>query len=196
MSETQIPGKRGPKGGTCGGCGRQVGALSVHERYCLYVNHAALAAQTEAMTIRAGAHAMPAESLRAAQRFQNGVTDLGVARVLLGLERGIRPYRNTRGRWYAPTGSPMSGMSGHLLSSAIIEMIRTGLVRHYRNREGDHLLPAPVHYLDHTDGRAHSACLFVGEDMGPMRAQLVDRLDLVDCLACESAIATGSPRKL
>jgi hypothetical protein len=200
MTETRVPAKRGPKGGTCGGCGREVGALANHQRYCLQVDHATLNARTESLTIRAGAHARPPEGLRAAQRFQNGVTDLDVARALFGLEQGTRPYRNTMGRWFAPTGSPMSGINapgrGRMLSSVVNEMIRTGLVRHYRNREGDHLLPAPVHYLDRTDGTMHSACLFVGEDMGPMRARLVDRLDLVDCLACEAAIATGSPRKL
>lgn len=142
--------------------------------------------------IRAAAHSAHESVLRAAQRWQEGVTDEAAARVLLALEYyRIRPYRNAAGRWYAPSGSALAGLNRGL-GPVVGEMIRTGLVRHWIDREGDHLIPAPVHYrVDR-----HSACLFVGEDMGPMRARLVDRLDLVDCLACESAIATGSPRKL
>jgi hypothetical protein len=149
---------------------------------------------------RAAAHTMDESVLRTAQRFQHGVTDLQVARVMYALERGTRPYRNRVGRWYAPTGSPISGMGANL-SSIIGEMVRTGLVRHWKDREGDHLIPAPVHYrVRDTDYpgliQAHSACLFVGEDMGPMRSRLTDRLDLTDCLACESVVATGHVRRL
>jgi hypothetical protein len=148
----------------------------------------------EASIARAGAHAAAEYVLRVAQRFQHGVTDLDVARVMRAIEVGHRPYMNMGHRWFMPSGFAPAGM-GWKLSTIINEMIRTGLVRHYRDREGDHLIPAPVHYRNH-ENRGVSACLFVGEDMGPMRARLVDRLDLVDCLACEQAIATGQPRGL
>lgn len=151
---------------------------------------------------RAAAHIRPVSALRVAQRWQDkACTDEATARVLLALEYyGTRPYRNMAGRWFPPTGSSLTGL-GRNLSTVINELIRTGLVRHWRDREGDHLIPAPVHLLQRTVQGAglivqHSACLFVGEDMGPMRARLVDRLDLVDCLACERAVATGSARKL
>lgn len=143
---------------------------------------------------RAGAHAAAAAVLRAAQCFHHGVTDLDVARVMRAIEMGHRPYRNHIGRWFMPSGTPAQAINFRM-SHVINEMVRTGLLRHYVDREGDHFLPAPVHYRNPQD-RNLSACLFVGEDMGPMRARLVDRLDLVDCLACERAIATGTTRGL
>lgn len=152
--------------------------------------------------MRAAAHSADPEVLRMAQRWQDSrVTDLAVARVFLALEMNrVRPYRNTAGRWYAPTGSSLMAMNP-ILSTVLNEMIRTGLLRHWRDRDGDHLIPAPVHYLQRTVQGAgmvvhHSACLFVGEDLGPMRARRVSRLDLVDCLSCEQAIATGQPPRL
>lgn len=145
---------------------------------------------------RAAAHAAHESVLRTAQRWTDRtVTDEGVARVFLALEYyGTKPYRNTQGRWYAPTGTSLSGL-GNNLSAVIREMIRTGLVRHWRDREGDHLIPAPVH-LRALRSHNYSACLFVGEDMGPMRSRLVDDLDLVDCLACLDAVSTGTVRGL
>ena len=154
----------------------------------------------ERFAIRAGAHAAHESTLRVAQRWQNGVNDLKVARVMLALEyHHVRPYRNRLGRWYAPTGSPLAG--GVWISPVVAEMIRTGLLRCWHNRDGDHLIPAPVHYRSRSVSWAgvetqHSACLFVGEDMGPMRSRLVDRFDLVDCLACETAVASGNVPRL
>lgn len=155
----------------------------------------------ERHAIRAGAHAVDESVLRTAQRWHHGVTDLAVARVMLALEyHHVRPYRSRLGRWLVPAGSPLAGHTFNL-SPVIGEMVRTGLVRHWQDRNGDHLIPAPVHLL----GRSmvfpgliatHSACLFVGEDMGPMRSRLVEDLSLVDCLACESAVATGSIPRL
>jgi hypothetical protein len=149
-------------------------------------------AAEEAAIIRAAAHSAAPATLRAPQRFCSGVTDLDLARVMRALESGIRPYRNKGGRWFMPSGTAPTGL-GYKLSTIVNEMIRTGLVRHYRTREGDFLLPAPVHYRNHED-RGLSACLFVGEDMGPMRARLVDRLDLVDCGDCERVVSTGEIR--
>lgn len=115
--------------------------------------------------------------LTPSQRFHNGVTEEDVARLLFHLERGVRLYRNRLGRWLAPTGSPL----GRYISVAVLEAIRTGLVRHYRDREGDHLIPAPVH-LKGEDG--YSLCHFIGEDMGPMRARIVTDLAIADCSCC------------
>lgn len=153
-----------------------------------------LTPKDEADTVRAAAHAAAESTLRAAQRFQHGVTDLEVARVMQAIELGHHPYRNRGNRWFMPAGTPTEGLN-YKMSQIINEMIRTGLARHYRDREGNHLIPAPVHYRN-PDNHNLSACLFTGEDMGPMRSRLVDRLDLVDCLACEQAIATGKPRGL
>jgi hypothetical protein len=157
----------------------------------------------QAAATRAAAHSAPTGSLRIAQRWHDPhVTDENVARVMLALEYyRVRPYRNTAGRWYAPAGSSLTGL-GPNLSTVIGEMVRTGLVRHWRDRDGDHLIPAPVHYLERTVSplggvvSVHSVCLFVGEDMGPMRARLVERLELVDCLACCEIVANGAVRGL
>jgi hypothetical protein len=157
----------------------------------------------QAYAVRAAAHVADETTLRVAQRWSTrAVTDMATARVMLALEYyRVRPYRNRTGRWYAPTGSPLTGM-GPDLSTVINELVRTGLIRDWRDREGDHLIPAPVHYRARTVSPGggvvlqHSACLFTGEDMGPMRARLVDRLDLVDCLACCETVATGNIRGL
>jgi hypothetical protein len=151
--------------------------------------------QTDAFEIRAAAHAKAPAVLRPAQVWREGVTDEGVAAVLLALERGVVFYRNAVGRWLFPLGAPVPRASmGRDLSTVINEMIRTGLVRHYVHKHGivtsDYLIPAPVHYRG-LDGQ--SSCLFTGENLGAMRSRLVDDLTLVDCLACEQAIARGYP---
>ncbi|MET0415988.1 MAG: hypothetical protein ABW022_08210 [Actinoplanes sp.] len=131
--------------------------------------------EREAILIeRAGTLAMPEAALRSAQRFHGGVTDLDAARVMRAIEAGTVLYQNRLGRWCAPAGSPLP--NGRT-SSTVHEMIRTGLLRHFR----DHLIPAPVH-LD--SGDHVSTCLFVGEDLGPMRARLTKDVDLVDCQNC------------
>jgi len=141
----------------------------------------------DALIERASAHCFSREFLRPAQRLQHGVTELDVARVMHELERGVRLHLSRLGRWSAPAGSRM----GNKTSPAVQEMIRTGLVRHYRDHEGDHLIPAKVH-LDLGDHQ--SACHFIGEDMGPMRARLSENLDLVCCLECQDTVAYGGAR--
>jgi len=129
---------------------------------------------------------------RAAQRFQNGVTNLDVAIVFYAIEAdGMMPRRLRSGRW-------VSGPHGriptrHDLSAVVNEMIRTGLLRHVVERDEDYLVPALVHLMD---GSRRSACLFTGEDLGPMRSRLISDLTLVDCLECEAAVARGGPRGL
>lgn len=155
--------------------------------------------QTEAFEIRAVAHVRPDADLRAAQRWQHGVRDESVAAVMYAIERGTVFYRNRAGRWSAPTGTPVHSRTlGRDLSTVINEMIRTGLVRHLARRHGmvtfDYLIPALVHLR--MDGQ--SACLFTGEDIGPMRARLVDgdHFSLIDCLLCEQVVASGHARGL
>jgi hypothetical protein len=156
--------------------------------------------ELDSYVIRAAAHARADAALRFAQRFQKGVTDLDASHVMKALESGAQPSRSSIGRWSLDVG----GGIGWKVSTVVNEMIRTGLVRHIVYREGpsglvsDVLIPALVHYniRDTVTGLSRSACLFVGEDLGPMRARLVDDLALVDCLQCESVIATGNVRKL
>lgn len=144
--------------------------------------------------MRAAAHAIAEANLRSAQRWQNRVTDLDVAAVLYMLEAGPGegPYRIKSGRWVMQHGVKVIGLV-HDLSTVINEMIRTGLVRHVIDHEVDYLVPALVH-LCGRDG--YSACHFTGEDLGPMRARLVNDLALVDCLECEAAVARGHARGL
>lgn len=139
----------------------------------------------EALIERAGTHAQPEDTLRPAQRLQMGVTELDVARVMHELERGVRLHRSRLGRWAAPAGSRL----GNKASPTVQEIIRTGLVRHWIDRDGDHLIPAPVH-LDLGDRQ--SACHFIGEDLGPMRFRLSADIDLVDCRDCQQAVLEGS----
>jgi hypothetical protein len=150
---------------------------------------------TEAFEIVAAAHAAAPAVLRAAQRWQDHVKDEDVALAMYAIERGTRLYRNRAGRWIPPVGSPL-GRGGHAHVNRVInEMIRTGLLRHVIKHEPeavDYLVPALVHYR--LDGM--SACLFSGEDLGPMRSRLVDRLDLVDCLQCVDMVAHGAVRGL
>lgn len=167
-----------PRPGTCTKCGRETGALAVHERHCRPVQ------LDQRLIERAGTHAVPTDQLRPAQRFQMGVTELDVARVMHELERGVRLHRSRLGRWAGLAGSRL----GNKASPAVQEMIRTGLVRHVIDREGDHLIPARVH-LDLGDRQ--SVCHFVGEDLGPMRSRLTKDLGLFDCPACEDAVLHG-----
>jgi hypothetical protein len=148
--------------------------------------------RTNRFMIRATAHAL-AEP-RSAQRWQNRVTDLDVAGVLFAIEaEGIQPNRIKSGRWVSGRNLIVTT---HDLSTVISEMIRTGLLRHLMDRgpagTEHHLIPARVHLKD----GQWSACRFTGEDLGPMRARLVDDLALVDCLECEQAVARGHARGL
>jgi hypothetical protein len=153
-------------------------------------------AENRAIT-RAGAHAAAEMVLRPVQRFMYEVTDLQVARVMRALESGAEFTYCGGPSWMAPLGHPLDSPEWRRrLKRVIPEMIRTGLVRHYRTPlGGNHLIPSPVHARN-LDDRNLSACLFVGEDRGPMRSRLVDDLLDVDCLACERAIATGKVRGL
>jgi hypothetical protein len=188
----------------CPHCHRPFATLRNHVQLCL-ANTGPDWSEVEAEQAymdRAAAHASYT-SLRAAQRFQHGVTDTDVTVVMYALERGTPVIRNRAGRWIAPAGSPIGShwRPGRNLSVVINEMIRTGLLRHVVDRtldtEVDHLVPALVHLRDVTvTGEAQSACLFTGEDMGPMRARLVDSLAIVDCLSCEAVVATGYARGL
>ena len=140
--------------------------------------------------IRASAHAEDRRRLRTAQRFQRGVTNLDVAVTFAQLEKGVPfTYHPATRRWTCPG---IYGSSDRL-TTIVAEMIRTGLLRQYEDETGWHLIPALTHYRG-PDG--NSACLFAGEDMGAMRSRLVDRMDLVDCLQCEAAVAQGQARGL
>lgn len=160
-------------GAVCEKCGRETGALVRHQRHCT-----AASVRIE----RSGCHAQPESTLRPAQRLLGGVTELDVARVMHGLESGVRLYLTPGGRWCAPTDTNLTYLSR--LSPTVKEMIRTGLVRHWRDRNGDHLATAKVHLLG-PDGL--SACHFAGETLGPMRSRLSRDMTVVDCLDCEQA---------
>lgn len=182
MSETP-----GPKSGTCPRCHRPTGGIKTHARFCLAPEPTPA---DQRAILRAGAHAAAETVLRPAQRFLYGVTDLDVTRVMHKLEQGTHLTLDGMGRWRASSGSAPERLGARTLSTVVQEMIRTGLVRHWRDREGDRLIPAKVH-LRNSEHRTTSACLFTGENMGPMRSRLVDDLVLVDCLDCEQAVATG-----
>jgi len=152
--------------------------------------------------VRAAAHSIPYHRLRLQQRWQRGVTDEVVAMVMFALEDGAAVRRTFTGRWTPDTRTmPWPIEPSRLwrpnLTAVIDEMIRTGLMRHVvvreQGNEVDYLIPAPVHLMSEA---GLSACLFVGEDMGPMRSRLVRDLTLVDCLDCEATVARGHARGL
>lgn len=132
---------------------------------------------------RAGAHAQPGVTLRPDQRFTRGVTSLSVARVMYGLETGVQLYLTPTGRWFVPGHSVAMNRLGFRLTEVVQEMIRTGLLRYWHDRNGHHLVAAKVHLL--SDGGV-SACHFAGEGVGAMRARLIADPALVDCLDCVS----------
>lgn len=128
---------------------------------------------------RAGMHAAPEGGLRPSQRFQGGVTDTHVAHVMYLVETGVEIHLNRARRWNGPRGLMLG--SALTFSAAVTEMIRTGLLRFWADRSGDHLIPAPVHLIGDD---LRSACHFVGETMGPMRSRLTADRSLVDCRGC------------
>jgi hypothetical protein len=127
---------------------------------------------------RAGAHAVPEDLLTPGARWAHGVDDLFVARLILALERGAEMHMAGNGRWYAPEGS---GLNGTFLSTAIREMIRTGLVVHHHTGA---LIPAPVHFAAWNATRWVSACRVVGEARGPKRVRIHQDKTLIDCRSC------------
>lgn len=138
---------------------------------------AAHAATRGDLAERAAAHCRQ-RLTRRAQHFQNAVTEVETVTVMFAIEAGydfVYGVNAWRCRVKLPLGLRRAGI-------AVAEMTRTGLVRDYRSpATGERvLLPAPVHLA----ARGLSACLFVGEDLGPMRARLAGHVSLVDCREC------------
>lgn len=136
----------------------------------------ALAEDRPDLAERAGLHCRPAQ--RSAQRWLVGVSDLDTTIVMFAVEAGWT-FTRTTAAWRCSVGLPMTAPA---VTAAVGELTRTGLLRDYRSpASGERvLLPAPVHLA----AGGLSACLFVGEDLGPMRARLTEDLGLVDCSAC------------
>ena len=146
-----------------------------------------ITSKSQGLIIRAGAHSQNRDRLRMEQQFRIPVTNLAAARVMYSLETGVRLYLTQNGRWFAPDSDPMNRIGFHL-TDVVQEMIRTGLLRHWRDRNGHHLVAAKVHLLGPDKV---SACHFVGEDLGAMRSRLVTEPTLVDCLDCVPAAVRG-----
>jgi len=115
---------------------------------------------------------------RVAQQFQHRITDEESAKVMFAVEAG---YEFNHGRVYWRCAMRMA-MAPARLHAIITELVRTGLLRDYRDPRTSvrTLLPAHIHL----DVHGGSACRFVGEDLGPMRTRLSDDLALVDCRDC------------
>jgi hypothetical protein len=131
---------------------------------------------------RSSAHACRADLLEPEARFQNGVTDLDMARLMLMLERGTQLRRESRtGRWFPPVGSPLNGQ---IASKVVAEGIRTGLLYHVRGI--DVLIPADVHWAawDEGVGRRITRCRTAGENRGPKRVRISAEAVMVDCPRC------------
>lgn len=138
---------------------------------------------------RAGAHALRPDQLAEDNRFQGGVTDLDMARVLEALERGGSDQfrRNEHGRWYALPGVPVQ----YRVSATIQEGIRTGLITHTVQRPRGQawihrLVPAPVHLgeWNHETAAWEPACGLAGFNKGPKRTRVHRDPQITDCPRC------------
>jgi len=169
----------------CPRCEKHFLRISVHLPHCK-----GLRAADEQLVERSTAHIVPSGTLKRSQAFTGGVRELDVARLMLAVEQG-NAIKLGRFRWVAPAGH----RGGAMFSRAVSEAIRTGLLRDYRDpATGEHhLIPALVHLRDF-DGA--SVCKFAGEDMGPVRARLVDDIALTDCRNCEATVSTGNIRQV
>jgi hypothetical protein len=145
---------------------------------------------------RAAAHSAPDRSLRAAQRFQHGVTNADVAALMWTLEVTPESLALHGTRWVAKRGTPLR-QARRDTTTVVNEAIRTGLVRRWTAPDGAaQLLPARVHFQVWDGSYARSRCLFAGEDLSAMRARLVEELPLVDCLECQALALPDSLRGL
>jgi hypothetical protein len=149
----------------------------------------------ETFLTRATAHAQSYFCLTTVQRWRNGVTDEAVAGVLYAIEaEGVTFSLTGTGSWRTRAFSEV--LKGVDTSLAMREMIRTGLIRTWADRDGKtHLIPARVHLRD-PGVRSESACRAPVTGMPGGRVRIVTDLALVDCLECEDAVARGGPRKL
>lgn len=136
------------------------------------------------LIVRAGAHAVNPEDLPEEARFQHGVTDLDMARLLRAIEKGLIVYLASY-RWScSPETSPVSKN----LSSTVAEGIRTGLIGQVAIRTGLHTVQqravaAPVH-LRSRASKDRPACHRPG---GLKRYRLMNAEDAryVDCETCK-----------
>jgi len=169
-----------PHAGHCPLCGRETGNTTRHVPAC---------ERDRALIERAGAHAAEPASLHPYARFQHGVTDLAVARLLRGLETGVEVYPEGRG-WKARGESPLGRLSA--LERVVNECIRVGLAHTATERTGPaawraRLVPAPTHARHPEDGN-RPACL-ADYSAGIKRWRLLNDLTLVDCQACVDALS-------
>lgn len=181
---------------TCDVCGRSTGNLARHRPACAKRNGDPITATTNLPErdrneiIWAGAHAAAEITLDWDQQYQDGVTDLDMARLLRGLDQGalIVPSRNIN-RWRSEGPSPLRSERGYArraLTTVVNEAVRLGLAFIQRDRTGPatwrtYVASAPVHMRSRFN-RARPAC--GGPNTTIKRYRLVDDLTLVDCQAC------------
>jgi len=158
----------------CPSCGKPSGWLERHIGVCR---------RDMALAARAAAHA-DEEHI-----YNNGVTDLDIARLLLAVERGtlIHPTASMT-QWAAPAGSPLRAPH-RPLNATVNEAIRVGLCRVAVDRTAPaiartRLAAAPVHARNPrrpTIPRCLDAVLYARTDA---YFRLLDDLTLVDCQGC------------
>ena len=189
MREISLMTTHGGKAGRCPDCDQPFANLANHLPHCLHRDHEAATVRQANFIDRAVSHctAVP----RPAQAWQHAVTDRDVTAVMYAVEAlAVDIQLNANHQW---VGFRIG--TGVRLHWVVSEMVRTGLLRHTHvpgPASRSALVPALVH-LKGTNG--WSACRFIGEHLGPMRARLVRDLALVDCLDC-LAIAEEQSRGL
>lgn len=189
--------------GVCDICHREVGHVPKHRKSCALKHGKPVLTgpptQAELDLIeRAGAHAQAETTLDHDRRFQKGVTDLDVARVLHFLDRGgeiiAQPKANT---WLAPAGSPLKAEGTYTrrnLSVVVNEAVRLGLAYVATERTGPatwltYIAPSLVHLRSRFNRHA-PACSRPQNSI--KRYRLLDQahLSLVDCQGCVDIAST------
>src|ERR1044071_5731321 len=169
----------GRQAGRCKICEREVGNLATHTRSCerarAEFDQPDLSLEEFWALERATAHVQSN-----VEPFENGVTDLDMARLLRALEAGTEVCQGGRAGWAAPTGSPLKRTG---LAKTVNEAIRVGLVTAVTLRTAPSIVyvrvvPAPVHLLAEDGG---PVCR---PPQGLKRYRMVDNRDVVDCFSC------------
>lgn len=179
--------------------GRSAGTLryahNLADRECPPCYSWGMSEMKDSFLVRAAAHSRAPVNLPHSARFRN-VTDEQVAGVFYLMEAEGQTFTYTRyDRWVADT-SPVSRVLRKMDVDVVIrEMIRTGLLRAWIDRDGQHLIPARVHFRDLNQSHL-TACRDSVEGMRSGRVRTVSDLTLVDCLECEAAVVRGGPRGL
>lgn len=166
----------------CPICVRKVGNLALHQPAC--ARKRGTPAPDQRAVTRAAAHVLPDDAVTAAQRLQEGITDLDVTRLLYALETGTSVVQGGASGWTTEVPSLTLPRKG--LATLVTVALHHGLVRAVSEPVAPAVrkvwvVPAPVHL-----GALRPSCRAT-RPYGPMRYRLTDDRTLADCQNCLTA---------